>query len=71
MIEVYKLLHNLEDIPYSRFFELNETPTRGHTLKLKKKTCRKDSQKLFLSESYFSMELVAKSSGNCTAVKCF
>lgn len=49
MIEVYKLLHNLEDIPYSRFFELNETPTRGHALKLKKKTCKKDIRKNFFS----------------------
>ena len=28
MIQVYELMHNLEDIPFTRFFELNENPTR-------------------------------------------
>ena len=41
MIQVYKLLHNLEDIPFTRFLELNENPTRGHALKLKKNLARK------------------------------
>ena len=47
MIQVYKLLHNLEDIPSTRFFELNENPTRGHALKLKKKSCKKEIHKNF------------------------
>ena len=47
MIQVYKLLHNLEDIPFTRLFELNENPTRGHALKLKKKSCKKEIRKNF------------------------
>ena len=49
MIQVYKLMHNLEDIPFTRFFELNENPTRGHSLKLKKKSCKKEIRKNFFS----------------------
>ena len=49
MIQVYKLLHNLEDIPFPRFFEIIENPTRGHALKLKKKSCKKEIRKNFLS----------------------
>ena len=47
MIQVYQLMHNLEDIPFTRFFELNENPTRGHALKLKKKSCKKEIHKNF------------------------
>ena len=36
MIQVDKLLHNLEDIPFTHFFELKENPTRDIALKLKK-----------------------------------
>ena len=48
MIQVYKFLHNLEDIPFTRFFELNEN-LRGHAYKLKKKSCQKDVRKNFFS----------------------
>ena len=44
MIQVYNLMHNLEDIPFTRFFELNENPTRGHALKLNKSFVRKKTQ---------------------------
>ena len=49
MIQVYRLLHNLEDIPSTCFFEINENPTRGHALKLKKKSCKKEIRKNFFS----------------------
>ena len=35
--------------PFTRFFELNENPTRGHAYKLKKKSCKKDIRKNFFS----------------------
>ena len=61
MTEIYKLLHNLEDIPYSRI-EWNSYT--WPCTQVEEKTCKKDIRKnLFLSESYFSMEPVAKSSG--------
>ena len=57
--QVYKLLHNLEDIPFTRFFEINESPTRGHARKLKKKSCKKEIRNnFFLNESNFSMERI-------------
>lgn len=34
MIEVYKLLHGHEDIPYTKFFTLSNNNLRGHSLKL-------------------------------------
>ena len=36
MIQTYKLLHGYEDIPHSRFFQLNTNRLRGHSLKLSK-----------------------------------
>ncbi|XP_076055284.1 uncharacterized protein LOC143033681 [Oratosquilla oratoria] len=33
-IEVYKLLHGYEDIPYTKFFSLSTTGLRGHSYKL-------------------------------------
>jgi ribonuclease P/MRP protein subunit RPP40 len=50
MIEVYKLLHGKEDIEYTKFFDLNPNTTRGHSLKLKKKSFKKDVRKHFFSQ---------------------
>ncbi len=37
MIQVYKIVHGLEDVPIDSFFELNDdTRTRGHNYKLRK-----------------------------------
>ncbi|KAK3878850.1 hypothetical protein Pcinc_016538 [Petrolisthes cinctipes] len=36
MIETFKLLHGYEDIPSSRFFQMNTNNLGGHSLKLKK-----------------------------------
>ena len=58
IIQVYKLLHNLEDIPFTHFFERNENPTRGYALKLKKNLARKKHIRPFLSESNFFMERI-------------
>ena len=49
MIQEYKLLHKLEDTDYNRFFQMNENHTRGHVLKLKKKSYKKEIHKNFFS----------------------
>ena len=49
MIGVYKLLHEKEDIDHTKFFDLNPNTTRGHPLKLKKKSCKRDVRKHFFS----------------------
>ena len=54
MIQIYKLLHKLEDIDYNRFFQLNENHTRGHALKLKEKSCKKEIRKNFFSSRVIS-----------------
>ena len=54
MIQVYKLLHNLEDIDYNRFFQLSGNHTRGHALKLKKNSCKKEIRKNFFSTRVIS-----------------
>ena len=46
---------NLEDIPYSRFFESNENlATRGHALKSKTKSCKEEIGRNFISVSVIS-----------------
>ena len=40
MIQVYKIMHNLEDIPEGAFFTRSEGTTRGNSLKLFKTRCR-------------------------------
>ena len=50
MIEVFKLLNYKENINYNTFFELNNnTITRGHDLKLKAKSSKKEIRKHFFS----------------------
>ncbi len=36
MIQTFKLLHGYEDVPYTRFFQLNTNNLRGHSIKLSK-----------------------------------
>ena len=55
MIQVYKLLHNLEDIDYNRFFQLGDNHTCGHALKLKKNSCKKEIHKNFFSTRVISL----------------
>lgn len=50
MIQVFKLISGLEDIDYTKFFELSEiSHTRGHRLKLRKQNASKDIRKYFFS----------------------
>ena len=65
IIQVYKLLHNLEDIDYNRFFQLSDNHTRGHALKLKNKSCKKE----IFNKSYFSVERIARTSCYSTDLK--
>jgi len=49
LIEVYKIIHGLSAVRFSTFFELSHNErTRGHSLKLHKKTCHGGSQTTFL-----------------------
>ena len=34
MIEVYKIIHGHNDVPFSRFFSLSHNNLRGHSFKL-------------------------------------
>jgi len=53
LIEVYKMHRGLSKVSFETFFEPNENSrTRGHSLKLKKKRCNTDlRQKQFLRKS--------------------
>ena len=55
MIQVYKLLHYLEDILFTRLLEINENPTRDHALKLKKKSCKKEIR----NYNFFSIRVIS------------
>jgi hypothetical protein len=39
MLQVYKALHNIDDIKWHDMFSLATNQTRGHSLKLSKKRC--------------------------------
>jgi hypothetical protein len=39
MIQVYKALHDIDDIKWKNMFTLSANQTRGHHLKLVKKRC--------------------------------
>ena len=56
LIETYKLLHGFEDIPYSRFFQLNTNNLRGHSLKLAKP----DHWRTTLKGSWFAIRVIDK-----------
>ena len=41
MLQTFKILHKIEDIPSERFFTIVSNPsTRGHNFKLEKPRCR-------------------------------
>ena len=49
MIEVYKFLHKVYEMPHTLLVRAAEGPTRGHSLKLNKKQCRLEVRKNFFS----------------------
>ena len=56
MIEVFKMFNMKEDTDYKIFFEPSDnSSTRGHSLKLKTKSCRKDIRK-----KIFSMRVITE-----------
>ena len=56
MIEVFKMFNMKEDTDNKIFFELSDSSsTRGHSLKLKTKSCRKDIRK-----NFFSMRVITE-----------
>ena len=50
LIEVFKLLKGFTDVDYKIFFELCETSTRGHSLKLYKKSSHHGFRKYYFSQ---------------------
>ena len=44
LIQMFKILHGIDDIDSSKFVTLNESTTRGHSLKLNKPRCLKSLQ---------------------------
>jgi hypothetical protein len=51
MIEVFKLLNSFTDVHFTKFFQLSNTLTRGHSLKLHKHACIHDFQNYYFSYS--------------------
>ena len=51
LIQVYKLLHNVDNVKADYLFHINDSITRGHDLKLKKEHCRTNTQKFSFSQS--------------------
>ena len=45
MIQIFKLVHGLEDINSSSFFEFNDNPTRGHIYQIYKPAVNKTLRK--------------------------
>ena len=45
LIQVFKLMHSIGNVYYSYLFEINNTTTRGHRLKLKKQFCKTNCRK--------------------------
>ncbi|KAK3877173.1 hypothetical protein Pcinc_018090 [Petrolisthes cinctipes] len=54
MIETYKLMHGYEDIPYTKFFQLNTNNLRGHSLKLAKP----DHWRTTLKGNWFAIRVI-------------
>ena len=51
LIQVFKLMHSIDNVDYSCLFEINNTTTRGHKLKLKKKQfCKTNCRKYSFSQ---------------------
>ena len=50
LIQVYKLLHNVDNVKADYLFHINDSITRGHDLKLKKEHCRTNTRKFSFSQ---------------------
>ena len=58
MIEVYKIMNELSAVQFDSFFELQDTirtGTRGHSLKLKKKSFHTELRQHFFSERIINL----------------
>ena len=56
MLQTYKILHRLEDMPPDSLFHLAvEDSTRGHSMKLKKPRCR-----TALRQHFFNLRVIEK-----------
>ena len=52
LIQVFKLMHSIDNVDYSYLFEINNTTTRGHKLNLKN-----NSVKQTVGSTHFLREL--------------
>ena len=54
LMQVFKLMHSIDNVDYtysySYLFEINNTTTRGHRLKLKKQFCKTNCRKYSFSQ---------------------
>ena len=50
LIQVYKLLHNVDNVKADYLFHINDSITRRHDLKLKKEHCRTNTHKFSFSQ---------------------
>ena len=50
LIQVFKIISGIDDIPINDLFTITQTRTRGHQHKLYKKHCRLDARKYFFSQ---------------------
>jgi len=55
LIEVFKIFKGFDEIDYSKCFELSNSCTRGHSLKLFKPGCRLDCRKFTFSQRVISL----------------
>ena len=50
LIQVYKIMHSIDNIRYQDLFEINRSITRGHEYKIHKQFCRTNSRKFTFSQ---------------------
>ena len=50
MVEIYKILNNIDKVQYEQILPLSQTTTRGHSKKLYKKNCRTNVRKYSFSQ---------------------
>ena len=49
-IDLSASMHSIDNVDYSYLFEINNTTTRGHRLKLKKQFCKTNCRKFSFSQ---------------------
>ena len=72
LIEVFKIFHGITSLQKSKFFELGNRRTRGHSLKLSKQKFNCDERKFFFSNRIVdSWNILPEEAINATSVENF